>query len=32
MVGVRRVAANDEHAPHGVNPASGVVVHLLAAH
>jgi hypothetical protein len=32
LVGVRRVAADDEHAPHGIESALDVVVHVLAAH
>jgi hypothetical protein len=31
MVGVRWVAADDEHPPRGIEPAVGVVVHALAA-
>ena len=32
LVGVRRVATDDEHAPRGIEPALGVVVYVLAAH
>jgi hypothetical protein len=32
LVGVRRVATADEHAPRGIEPALVVVVHVLAAH
>ena len=32
LIGVRRVAAGDEHAPRGIHPALGVVVHVLASH
>jgi hypothetical protein len=32
LVGVRWVATDDEHAPRGIEPALGVVVHMLAAH
>jgi hypothetical protein len=32
LVGVRWVAAADGHAPRGIEPALGVVVHVLAAH
>ena len=31
LVGVRRVATDDEHPPRGVEPALGVVVHALAS-
>ena len=32
LVRVRRVTADDGHAPRGIEPALGVVVHVLAAH
>ena len=32
LVGVRWIAADDEHAPRGIHPALNVVVHVLAAH
>jgi hypothetical protein len=32
LVGVRWVAADDHHAPSGIEPASGVVVYVLAPH
>ena len=32
LVGVRRVAADDEHTPRGIEPASDVAVHVLASH
>jgi len=32
LVGVRRVTGGDEYAPRGVEPALGVVVHVLTAH
>jgi hypothetical protein len=32
LIGVRRVAAGDEHAPLGIKPALDVVVHVLASH
>ena len=32
LVGVRRIATADEHAPRGIESALGVVVHVLAAH
>ena len=32
LVGVRRVAAADGHAPFGIEPALDVVVHVLASH
>jgi len=31
LVRVRRVAADDEHTPRGIEPALDVVVHVLAA-
>jgi hypothetical protein len=32
LVGVRRIAADDGHAPRGIHPALGLVVYVLAAH
>ena len=32
LVGIRWVAAGDDHAARGIEPALGVVVHVLAAH
>ena len=32
LVRVRWVTTADEHAPRGIEPASDVVVHVLAAH
>ena len=32
LVGVRGVATADEHAPRCIEPALGVVVHVLASH
>jgi hypothetical protein len=31
LVGIRRVARADKHAPRGIEPALDVVVHVLAA-
>ena len=31
LVGVRRVATADDHAPRGIDPALDVVVHVLAS-
>ena len=32
LIGIRWVAAGDEHPPGGIHPALAVVVHVLAAH
>ena len=32
LIGVRWVTTDDEHAPHGIEPALDVVVHALASH
>jgi hypothetical protein len=31
LFGIRRIAAGDEDAPRGIEPALGVIVHVLAA-